>query len=524
MKAAKGTQSQSRQAAETLGDLNVLDEGSRKGVWIASFIIAAIVALAVYPLLAKDVVNPDPPIFALAAKRLLAGQRLYRDFFEAKPPLATLAYAIPGWIAPRSYLALQYTLAIVLLIQGGLWFWAFRPRPLTGAVCLLFVVFFPLSFWDFSWLSTEHLSNVFIAVNLLVALGITRDGQITWRRCCAAGVATCLAFHFRQNTLLSVLVPLFAVAVARQAVVLKLKGLLWIVAGGLASWAVILLLVGWVADYPGYFDQVFIFPARFAQSGGMEERLLLFWDIADSALPAMVVVAAVLAMFSPQRWLALVALGVGLLSCTISPRPNTHYWVNCFPAVTLCFLLGLPRNRPTTLLREAAALTIVAGAVILYDRTNLAQIVETGRVAVFDQVVQRVDQLAMPNDTLYVYGPQCSEYIPFRAKLLPAQKYTIGWEMDWNDGMVPESADQIIQSYLLRPPTLFLMHYSYQNAILETISGTAPSPTPSARLAAALLTSHQYRLVDSVAGYCILRIIPDSAPGGDRTTLNPIEH
>ena len=476
-------------------------------LWIGSFMLAGIAALVLYTVLAKDVVNPDPPIFALAAKRMLAGQRLYRDFFEAKPPLATLAYAIPGWIAPRSYLALQYTLAIVLLIQGGLWFWAFRPRPLTGAVCLLFVVFFPLSFWDFSWLSTEHLSNVFIAVNLLVALGITRDGQITWRRCCAAGVATCLAFHFRQNTLLSVLVPLFAVAVARQAVVLKLKGLLWIVAGGLASWAVILLLVGWVADYPGYFDQVFIFPARFARSGGMEERLNLCLSIMKEWWVVMLVLAGVLAMLVPQsaeRHLALVTLLVGLLCSLITPRSHTHYWVSCFPAVTLCFLLGLPKDRPKALRWECAVLLIIGVAVSMGTRQNLGLVVQINGTEKLDRVVERIDQLAQDNDTLYVYGPMGCEYIPFRCKLLPAQKYTIGWEMDYNDGMVPESADQIIRGYLEHPPTYFVMHNSCQAQILEGIDPASPPPL-SVWLAKALLANKRYSSVDSVAGFYIFR-------------------
>src|ERR1022692_3370484 len=62
--------------------------------------------------------NPDPFTYLQHTKDVLGGRKLYSDVTFDKGPLSILIYAIPEWVAPRSYRITAFFLAICLVIES----------------------------------------------------------------------------------------------------------------------------------------------------------------------------------------------------------------------------------------------------------------------------------------------------------------------------------------------------------------------------------------------------------------------
>ena len=70
--------------------------------------------------------NPDEVIFAAGGQKILAGEMLYRDFGDNKPPLIYYTYALIYRLAGTSYVSLLllsklFTIAVIFLIALGLY-------------------------------------------------------------------------------------------------------------------------------------------------------------------------------------------------------------------------------------------------------------------------------------------------------------------------------------------------------------------------------------------------------------------
>lgn len=478
---------------------------ARLKLWAHIGLFAGVAALAgaSYTVASRELVNPDPLVYGLAAKRLLAGQRLYVDFFESKPPLPTLFYTLPVALRPGSYLAISLLLPVVLLVQAAMWIGVARPRPVTAATCLLFIVLYPVTFADFSWTSSEHFANLFVTIMLLVAWGIHRSDRIRIWECLAAGVAAALAFHCRQNTVLAALVPTLAIAATRTGAAARFRAAGWMALGGAVGWGAILALVTWISDLDSYFFQVFEFPRRFAAAGGNAQRYMLASDMAATSLYAILGLTAGIGLVGRHRRLVLMAIPFGLAYCVISPRAHHHYWVNLFPFMVLALMAGLPGEDVRTRVLERVALATV-GFCVAGGMLPLVSLAMTPRQTdPLDKVAAWIDSHSRPGDTLYVYGRDLGEYVQFRSRLLPTNKHTVGWEIDWNHGMMEDGFEAILRSYLERPPTWFVVQEPEMEIIKSVAAGSSAEVKPSERLGAALLTQHRYQLLTTLNGHYI---------------------
>ncbi len=118
---------------------------------------------------------------------------------------------------------------------------------------------------DYSWPSTEHFGNIFVMINLVIAYTIFNRWRFSLWQCVAAGVATCLAFHIRQNILFCGLLPLAGIVFAAPNWKARIQGALAMAAGGLASWGVIIAIMSVWGDLHGYFYITFPIPAHVRQ-------------------------------------------------------------------------------------------------------------------------------------------------------------------------------------------------------------------------------------------------------------------
>jgi hypothetical protein len=514
------------------GNGNAMQQKIEKLAWTLIFVAGIAAALVVYTVLGRRITNADPSVFALAAKRLLAGQRLYVDFFEAKPLLATLFYTIPARLRPGSMTAISWLLAFFLMLQASLWLICFRPRLLVGASCLLFVVFYPATYSDFSWTSTEHMSNLFITIVLLVSFLAFREQRFSPWQIALAGAAACLAFHCRQNAVLCSLVPLGILATLPWDLGSKLKAAGWFAAGGFAAWIAVLGLALIISDLDGYFYQTFVFPRRMAQSGGNAERYMLMAEMGANSLPILAGLALGLGLLGRDRRLVLIAFPIGFLACLAAPRVHHHYWVNLFPYVVLSLLSGLPRDGAHTPILERVVSVALFACVGVGLLPLVSYALAPAQTVPLEEVATWVDAHSQPGDTLYVQGPMGTEHIQYHSRLLPANKYAISWELDWNDGLTLESFDEILGSYLQRPPTFFVIHEGQLAAAKAVAERPNTELEPgrnreeladrdglalSSRLALELLAHHIYDEVKHLNGFRIYVLRRDAATEGGKS-------
>ena len=309
--------------------------------------VAILVSLPfLYWATARQAVSTDPFVYAQTAKELLAGHRLYLDTWQDKPPLVFLFFAIPQLFDPRSYAALSFFLGICLAIQAILFRWTFRSNRVAAFCCLLFVALFPMTNSDFVWLSTEHLSNFFVAGNLLLAFAIYRDRKFRLGQCALAGVLSCLAFHVRQNALFSGTVPLLSILLSGQSNQAKAVGAAVMAGAAVACWGLVLALMASIGDLHGYFYTVFTYPRLYANAGESGSNLDLLLDVFQLVLPILLAILLGLTWGGRYQWLAVGAAIIGVGFCMLPQRPFPHYWANLLPTIALLIGLAMQDPRP----------------------------------------------------------------------------------------------------------------------------------------------------------------------------------
>ena len=175
--------------------------------------VLTLVLLPGYLLTARKLTDDDCFVMGEVAQRVLAGERLYEQAWDNKPPLALLWYAAPLAVAPGSYTALQAMLfglvAVEALVTSALlreepaWF-----RILAGGLILLV----PLQRPAFAWASSEDVANFFLVPVVLGSYRALRRGGMGLVGWAAIGAALALAFHGRQTAAAFALVPLTVLA------------------------------------------------------------------------------------------------------------------------------------------------------------------------------------------------------------------------------------------------------------------------------------------------------------------------
>ena len=471
-------------------------------------IVSLVVLLGAPPFLfgylSRYTQNPDPFIYAQVAKEVLSGRRLYTETWQDKPPLAYVAYALPQLVVPRSYGAIAIFGGICVAITGALYAYLFRGNPAAMLAVALFLSLFPMTYWDYTWPSTELFANVFVAGNLLLALAIYRDKRFSLVQCALVGVLACLAFHVRQNTVFCALIPALAVWKARpprRTLVFALGATLF---GALAAWIVILALLVRVGDLNMYFWTVFVYSRSFAAVGSYAEFVQLWWHLWMSPLPVIIALFACLAASRRQDTLFVVSIvSVGLLAASCPLRVHAHYWACSFPYVAL--LIGIGMQRVSEIAGRLAWNLTIALALVLLPATVLQVAMSTAYYDRYDKfavLAETVDRLVPGDGTLFVCGRGQMEAVQFASRLRAAN--TFEWTFQFREpwvGILPTPLEEIIEQYLASPPDVIVAARD-----LVALAATEPEPnglTGDVRLLAALTKRHRYTVVDEQGDFVI---------------------
>jgi hypothetical protein len=467
-------------------------------------IIALLCAMPVlYWFAAKHVGDPDPFVYAQLAKEVLSGRRLYTEAWQDKPPLVVVAYGLPQLIAPRSYGAIAFFAGMCISLTAAAYAFFFRRTAAAVWGTVLFLSLFPMTYWAYIWPSTETFSNVFVAGNLLLAWEIHRSKRSTIAQCLAVGALTCLAFHVRQNTLFSVLIPALALWQSQEPLPRKIVALAAIAIGAAAAWVAILGLVAWLGDLKMYFWTVFIYPRSFAAVGNSWDMWLLWGRLWLTSLPYIAALFAGLA-WSRRRdlWFVMATVAVAVYSVSCPMRDHAHYWVGSFPYVAL--LIGIAIERMCqldirvgwTLASSLAVALVPAIAMQLYIISGLNTFEE------FAAIAATVDRLAPPDGTLLVCGRGQSEAIQFASRLSPANTYE--WMFQLNEpwaGILPIPVDEITAQYMAKPPDAIVMLADILKAV--SVDPELPNLTGDLRLVRTLVKGYEYRIVAEQGSYVV---------------------
>ena len=485
----------------------------RRWAWVALIGAFVVAAYFIYGVHSRINANPDPFNYSVEARRLLAGQKLYVNFFSSKPPLSCLLYAIPCCLAPRSYLAVSWFLATLLLLQAGYWIWAFRPSLTAAAVVLLVTVMLPAGWFDSCWTSPEHLANLFIIVVLAVSYQTVRDQTKSPNRTIRvdrlslllAGAAVAAAFHIRQSTALVAAVPLACILAAPATWRQKFKAGGWLCLGGLSAWLVVLAVVCLISDVRSYFYYVFVFPRRLAATGASLDRLELLRMAARSHFSAVFGLCAGIAMVGPHRLFAGLLLVVGAVICLAAPIAHPHYWVTLFPFLVASFSISVANDDMWTRRLERVALATVF--VITLAALSMVPLSPsgdtTGNLTTLDDVAALVNKNNKSPATLAVFAPMGAEYIQFRSKLMPANKYAVPWDLDMCKGAFTDSFEGIVRSYIELPPTCLVIHKDTVQELAAAQSKPQGDVPQSVTLLMRLIQVRHYREVGQLYGFHI---------------------
>lgn len=435
--------------------------------WLSSWplLIAAMLLLAspfLYMWDNHSALNPDPFLYSMFARQTLAGHRMYSEVWIDKPPMTVLAYAIPQVFVPRSYAAISFFGGIWIALVAGVFVWTFRRIPAAAMCCCLFLVLFPLSYWDYAWFSSEHISNLFVSGCLVLGYLFVRDRRFTAGQCLTVGMLTCAAFHVRQNTVLAGIVPVAGILLAQGPFRSRIRAMGMVAIGGLTMWALIMALVAWLGDLPQYFYMVFRYPSVYASIGKSGDVVALLEIVRQGILPYIVGIALLLAFRAPFRWLIVIAVCTALACCLMPIRPFAHYWVSCFPYVALLIGLAVTQAaRMAAVLKWACVaglfLILIGGAVNAMHKASQPHMGD-----LLERTAHELDRQAPPDATLLVWGPFPSEGIQFASRLPPAHTvFTLFVLEPPICDIMPWRLAQLFEQYLANPPGVILVHYSY---------------------------------------------------------------
>jgi hypothetical protein len=472
-----------------------------------AFILPAIGALFLivtvpisYRYATRQSTSPDPFIYGEISKQILAGERLYIDTWQDKPPLAYLVYAIPQYFGDYSYRTMGLILGFVLVAEGLMFFAVFRREMPVAFCCLLFTTLFPMAHWDWVWPSLEHYSNLCIAAMLLIAYVIHRDRRFQYWQCAVVGVLPVISFHLRQPAVIPAIIPIATIMFADQRIMRKIRGLALLGLTAIICWVLILLLTAHISTMGAYFWTVFQYPGSYLRTGKWKSILILIFRQGPTPMPMFLFLFAGLAFWGRFRWLVLGSLIVGLYVCLMPKRPYGHYWVNLFPFIALYMGIALQRaNIGSARMQTAFVWAIsIAGLMIAVDR--LWQNQDDPSYEHYRSVADELDRVAPPGAKVLTFGGMPgNEIILYNSKLPAANKYCFSFQFkDPYIDILPMKTNAIYEDYLEHPPDVICA--SDEMLKMATTVGDPKSP---AYLLTLLFENYTYQVIGTKYDYAI---------------------
>jgi hypothetical protein len=460
----------------------------------------------IYRFAAYQPLNGDPFLYGQVAKEMLAGKRLYSETWQDKPPLAFVPYMIPQALGFGAYPNFGFVLGVWLVIEPGIFFVFFRRNLPAALACVFFITLFPLTYWDFNWPSTEHFSNPFLAMMLLLALAIERRKAFCLWQAAAIGALMVIAFHIRQNAALGGLLALAAIVRAGEPLHRKIRALALFAAVTALCWGAIILWIWRIGDLSGYFYTVFEYPRLYARNGSYRELIYLVGFFLQTQLPLLLIFSAAIAALGGLRWPVIISLSLAIIMIMLPLRAEGHYFVSLFPFVAIYIALGLENfaiHWPRA--RWAGVWTVLLVGVI-GAADEFHNVMDLPTYSSVQSLANTAEALAPPNATLLVCGEESLAYV---SHLPAANTYSCMMQLDEPEGdILPKSLDAIFDDYLKHPPGLICMTDKDFNEIVDTKS---PPQTNGERLIRMLASQYWYRVAAPVDGYHFLIRIP--APG-----------
>jgi hypothetical protein len=467
------------------------------GVFLAAILIASGL---IYRAATTAVLNCDPFLYGQVAKEILAGKRLYAETWQDKPPLAFFIYALPQWLGYRSYSALGFLQGIWIAAAGLIFFAAFRRELPAALACLAFSIFSPMIAPDTLWPSTEHFSNPFIAILILIGYLIYRDKRFSIRQCVLLGVISVIAFNIRQNAAVAALLAIGAIAICPNPLRQKFAGAAAMAISAALVWGIILLIVWRIGDLRGYFYTVFKYPILYAR--GTSDAGTLPLPHGQLGFAMIIAMALVLypALRGPNRAYLATALVLGILICLMPKKPYMHYWGNLFPFLTL----GIGLSMQSAVMPSIRARRGICAAIIAVGLGQAAiqfhKLQDQPPYAAFKHAAELADQLAPPHATLLVVGAMGSQSINFASELPAANTYWVLFQLTppWGD-CLPVPPAKIIEQYLQHPPGVIVIEKDFLSILSDPNGSSYPD-----RLVYQLYHDNSYETRGDTEGFIIL--------------------
>jgi hypothetical protein len=495
----------------------------RASLAVALIVILAssIVAPSIYRYLARVEVDTDALTYAQAGKEILAGRRLYSEIYMDKGPLTVIAFAIPQLFSPRNSQAIGESLSFVLMGLALIFAWAYRFNPSAMAAAGSFIILFPMTSRNFFWFSSEHISNLFVAGNLVIAYKIARRQSFSFIDCFLVGFISCLALNVRQTALLSGIVP--AVLWIKYAGTWNriLKAIACGFLGGILAFLIILLVVAHIGDIHEYLYMIFTHPSSYAGDGSWHRAWRLFADNAFKPLTMFVVIFLGYAIFSRYKAVVISAVIAGVLTCAIPRHDFSHYLAGLFPYMALSIGIGFDRNSTFDQIFAWACVAFTVCVCVPLAKENIKTARLSSSAIDMADIAPAIDRVAPPSASLFVWGPMGSEAIMFASRLPAANKFWILWMFNhYASGSRPVSVSEITSEYLANPPTVMAMDQNYRKA--DESPSSADDFRVGWELGKALLSKYKYVVKESKNGFDIAVLQATSEPATRPAFANPI--
>jgi hypothetical protein len=484
--------------------------------WI--LILGLIAYLAVIPFMYRQAANqpsnPDPFLYGQVAKEMLQGKRLYSETWQDKPPLAFVPYMLPGALGFHTYLDLGFVLGVWLAIEGGIFFIYFRRNLPAALGCVFFLTLFPMTDPDFSWPSTEHFANPFVALMLLLGLTILRRRGFRLWQSAALGVLAVVTFHIRQNAVITAVLPLAAMLCSQESRQCKIRALAIAAAAGAICWSAILIWVWRIGDLRGYAYTVFKYPRLYAHCGSLSAPIHLFPILFLTHLPLLFFFCAAIAMLGKFRRAVILSLVVAAMMIALPMRGSGfgHYWAGFFPFIAVYLALAMESSA-----LSAAGRWVMVGAILFAAAGtgiyHLFLITKTHTYADLLQVDAKIESLVPPNSTLLVIGDMDSCGLVYCSHLPAANTYSFVFQLEAPQGnILPKPIDGIFADYLKHPPDVIFITDDDYNQLNDRSDDNPPNPT---RLIRMLVDKYTYRTSSPVSGFHLLvrNSVPARNPG-----------
>ncbi|MBA4015774.1 MAG: hypothetical protein C0483_01160 [Pirellula sp.] len=470
------------------------------------FFALTIAALALHVLIARHCTNPDPFTYAQIGKQLLAGKTLYVDALTDKPLLAPLLFMPPQLLVPNRYWPMAVYLGLVVALQCVILLRAVRPSFWSGLTAVIFLSFVPFAFWDWHYLSTEHLSNVFILSVLVCCRRVSEEGRCDRRLSVLLGVLLGLAYLTRPTTAVTALVPLCVLCSIPGGWIARFSALIGVFVGGATTVAASVAAVAlWTGRAENYLNVLFVYPRVYVSASSETATFLYYLEAGEICqLLPLATGLAFLAAFTRHRVLIWSALIAAVLNVVASPRPYQHYIVNTFPALALAMVccfdgpLQLTVDRTSrqnsrgaglAMLFLALFLPAVAARVYVVTRTAIT----VPNVQVLEGISNVIDERYPSAKTMWVVAPMGHEYLLFASRLKPAHPVRSAWELDLpRPEILYKEASVIQEEYLASPPDLIVLQSLYE-VYLDPLE-VPVEKSLTCEILRALLKTGQYRL------------------------------